>query len=184
MSGWELPWQQVVDALDGVVGDASEDLFEIELRVESIQLGGAEQRVDGSGAFAARVRSGEERVFAAKGHDTQGALGGIVVDLEVAILCIASESAPAREGVADRRSGIGLAGEHAELRLHPGAQVCERWLCSGLADGEPHLRQAAAHLAFDRIELTDALQSFGCCRQSGQNFDSSGANVRSYWCRS
>jgi hypothetical protein len=43
-----------------MVGDAIEDVVEIEFGVEPVELGRSEQRVDGCGAFSARVRSGEE----------------------------------------------------------------------------------------------------------------------------
>jgi hypothetical protein len=38
-----------------VVGDAFEDVLEIYLRIESVELGRAEQRVDGCGAFTTGV---------------------------------------------------------------------------------------------------------------------------------
>lgn len=42
-----------MDVVDGVVCDAGEDLAEIELQVEAVELGGAEQGVDGGGSFPA-----------------------------------------------------------------------------------------------------------------------------------
>ena len=56
---------------------------EIDLRVEAVELGCAEQRVDGSGAFSSGIRAGEEVVLAAEGDDAQRAFGGVVVDLEL-----------------------------------------------------------------------------------------------------
>lgn len=38
--GGQIPGKQFVDAIDGMVCDATEDQPEIELRVESIELGG------------------------------------------------------------------------------------------------------------------------------------------------
>lgn len=43
----EVPWQQISDPADGVVGDAFEHLMEIEFRIETVELGVSEQRVDG-----------------------------------------------------------------------------------------------------------------------------------------
>jgi hypothetical protein len=40
-----------------VVGDAFEDVLEINLWITSVVLGRAEQRVDGGGAFSSRVCS-------------------------------------------------------------------------------------------------------------------------------
>ena len=51
----EVPGQQVVDPADGVVCDAFRDVVEVDLRVEAVEFGGAEQRVHGCGAFSSRV---------------------------------------------------------------------------------------------------------------------------------
>jgi hypothetical protein len=47
-----------------VVGDAFEDVLEIDLRVESVELGRAEQRIDGCGAFTPGVGTGKEECLA------------------------------------------------------------------------------------------------------------------------
>ena len=48
----KVPGQQFGDAVDGMVGDAFEDLAEIALGVEAVELGGAGQGIDRGGAFA------------------------------------------------------------------------------------------------------------------------------------
>jgi hypothetical protein len=63
----QIPWQQIGDAADGVLGDAGEHGSEIVLRVDSVELGRTDERVDGSGALAAGVGSGEKIVLAAQG---------------------------------------------------------------------------------------------------------------------
>lgn len=55
----------------------------------------AEQRVEGCCAFATSVRSGEEIVFSSEGDDAQRAFGGVVVDLDAAIVEVARERDPA-----------------------------------------------------------------------------------------
>ena len=57
MDGWEcdVPGQEFADAVDWVVGDAFEDVVEVELGVELVELGCAEQGVDGGGAFSSGV---------------------------------------------------------------------------------------------------------------------------------
>ena len=55
----QIPWQQI--------GDAGEHGSEIVLRVDSVELGRTDERVDGSGALAAGVGSGEKIVLAAQG---------------------------------------------------------------------------------------------------------------------
>ncbi len=68
MTAWkggqcDVPGQEFADAVDGVVGDAFEHVVEVELRVKLVELGCAEQGVDGGGAFSSGVRTGEEIVL-------------------------------------------------------------------------------------------------------------------------
>jgi len=58
--------------------------------------------------------------------------GGVVVDLERTVVGIARQSAPAREGIADCRGRIGLAGELGERCFHPEVQAVEQRFCAGL----------------------------------------------------
>jgi hypothetical protein len=60
----------LVDPADWVVGDAFEDVLEVDLWIESVDLGRAEQRVDGCGAFTTGIRTGEEEVFSSEGDST------------------------------------------------------------------------------------------------------------------
>ena len=39
--------------------------------------------------------------------------------------------------------------------LHPGSEVTEQWLGSGLPDVQPHIHRLAADLVFDGIQGTD-----------------------------
>src|SRR6476619_994531 len=50
-----IPGQQLVDALDRVVGQACEHVGEPGLRIDVVELGGGDQRVDGSRTTAALV---------------------------------------------------------------------------------------------------------------------------------
>jgi len=59
-----VPRQQFVDLADVVVSDALEDVLEVELRVESVELCGAEQGVDVGSALATLVGACEEEVLA------------------------------------------------------------------------------------------------------------------------
>lgn len=38
VQGREVPWQQVMYAVYGMVGDPGEDLLQVELRIESVEL--------------------------------------------------------------------------------------------------------------------------------------------------
>lgn len=59
-SGPDVPGQELGDAVDGMVGDVGEDVSQVVFRVDSVELGGAEQGVHGCSAFSSRVRAGEE----------------------------------------------------------------------------------------------------------------------------
>ena len=93
----QVPRQQFGDAVHGMVGDPFEDHAQIELRVEAVELGGSSERVDGGSAFSAVVGAGEEEVLATQADGAQAAFGGIVVDLDAAVVDVARKRGPARE---------------------------------------------------------------------------------------
>jgi hypothetical protein len=80
-------------------GDAGEHVAEIEFRIEAVELGRADQRVEGGCAFSTRVRTGEEVVLSAQSHGVQSAFRAVVIDLQATILEIAREGTPVRERV-------------------------------------------------------------------------------------
>jgi hypothetical protein len=53
----EVPGQQLVDAVDGMIGDALEHMAQIEFRIEAIQLGCAQKSINRSRAFSAGIRT-------------------------------------------------------------------------------------------------------------------------------
>ena len=59
----EIPRQQFVDAVDGMVGDAGQHLAQIGFGIEAVELGRTDQAVDRRGAFPARIRSGKQVVL-------------------------------------------------------------------------------------------------------------------------
>src|ERR1700740_1119023 len=76
VEGLPVPGQEFGDAASWVVGDAGEPIGEIVLRVEAVELGAVDQRVEGRGAAAAGIGAGTEIIFAANSDTTQGTLGG------------------------------------------------------------------------------------------------------------
>ena len=60
-----VPGQKVVDTPGGMVGQTPEHIGEPGLRIDAIELGGLDQRVEGSRAMPARIRAGEGSVAAA-----------------------------------------------------------------------------------------------------------------------
>jgi hypothetical protein len=73
--GSEVPREQVGDAVDGVCWDLGKHCSEIQLWVESIELGRAYEGVERGGAVSAGVRSGEEVILPSQRDSAQGSLG-------------------------------------------------------------------------------------------------------------
>src|SRR5712692_6911138 len=75
--GLPVPGKKIGDMPGWMVGDAGEQVGEIELRIEAVELGAFDQRVHRSGASATGIGAGEQPVFAADRDATQGALGRV-----------------------------------------------------------------------------------------------------------
>src|SRR5271170_5245929 len=71
-----VPGQQFVNALGRVIRQAGEHVGEPRLRIDIVELGGGDQRVDRSGAPAAFVGAGEGPVLSSEGNGPQLAFGG------------------------------------------------------------------------------------------------------------
>ena len=119
MELWDVPPQQVGDAVDRVFSDVGEDMPEIELRIEAVEFGRSDERVEGCGAFTTLVRSREEIVFPSQRDDAQRASGSVVVDLNFSIVDVPRERSPTRERIADRSGHIALGGEGLKRRVEP-----------------------------------------------------------------
>ena len=81
-SGGEVPGQQSLKLVDRMVGDALEDMAQVEFRVESVELRRTEQAVDGRSTLSTGVRSSEEVVLATQSNGAQGAFSRGVVHLD------------------------------------------------------------------------------------------------------
>src|SRR3974390_3891171 len=71
-----VPGEEFSEAASRVVGEAEEQVSEIVLRVEAVELGALDQRIERSGAAAAGIGAGKQIILAANGDTAQGALGG------------------------------------------------------------------------------------------------------------
>jgi len=60
-----VPGQEFGNTPGGVVGDAGEHVGEVVLRVETVELGALDQRVDRGGAATAGIGSGKQVILAA-----------------------------------------------------------------------------------------------------------------------
>jgi hypothetical protein len=53
----EVPGQEFFDAVDGVIGDAGEDIRQIGFRIDTVEFRRSNQAVHSGGAVAASIRS-------------------------------------------------------------------------------------------------------------------------------
>ena len=82
--------------------DAPEDIGEPRLRVDVVELGGADQGVHRRGALAASVGAAEQPGFSSQGQGPERALSGIIREADAPVVEEAGEAVPAAEHVVGR----------------------------------------------------------------------------------
>ena len=90
----DIPRQKLVDLLHWMVCNAADDAAEIGFRVNAVHFGRFDEGVHCGGAFPATIVSREEPVFATNRHGPDGALGGIVADVEAPVGRVTGEGFP------------------------------------------------------------------------------------------
>jgi len=78
-----------------MLSDPRQDLSEVEFRVQPVELGAADERVDRRGPISTRIGTCEKVVAPSESDGAQGALGARVVDFDQPIVDISREGAPA-----------------------------------------------------------------------------------------
>ena len=73
-----MPGQKLVQPMGWMSSDASEDIGQPSLRVNTVHLGRDEQAVHGGGASPAAIRPAEEPGFSSKSDASQTSFGGVV----------------------------------------------------------------------------------------------------------
>jgi hypothetical protein len=86
-----VPGKELIQPADRVIGDAGEHIGEPGLRVDVVELGGLDQRVEDGGALPAAIGAAEQPRLAAERDAAQRPFGGIVRQADVAIIEEASE---------------------------------------------------------------------------------------------
>ena len=84
----EVPGEEFFNAVDRMVRNTGEDVRQIGFRIDPVQFRRADQAVDCSGPLPADVGSSKQVVLTTQGHSSQSAFGGIVVDLQSAVVTI------------------------------------------------------------------------------------------------
>jgi hypothetical protein len=78
VDGLRVPWQQFVQAGLGDFGDACEDVSEPCLGIDTVELGGEDEGIDGGGPVRSTIGACEQPGFSAKGQTAQTSLGCVV----------------------------------------------------------------------------------------------------------
>lgn len=97
-----VPRQQIVDVPGRMVGQTAEHIGEPGLRIDAVELGGLDQRVEGGRAMAAGIRAGEGPVAAAYRDRPDRPFGGVVRQAGTFVVEEEDKGAPALEHVVDR----------------------------------------------------------------------------------
>ena len=111
----QVPGQEVVYPVDGMLGDALQHVAQPSLGVDAIELGRANQAIHRGRALAAAVGAGKQEVAPAVCNAAQRPLGRRVVDLDTAIVGIAGQGWPQLECVQDGRRRVRFAREGQKL---------------------------------------------------------------------
>ena len=111
------------------------------------------------------------RVLASERDDAQRALGGVVVDLDGAVVEIACKRDPTRERVANRSGHLALGREGLKHLIKPCAKLFHHRPGTSLSDWVSDLWRASAHLFFDGVEQADAPDGLGSSSRCGGGED-------------
>ena len=153
------PGHEVVDAALGMPGDdALENVGEPGVRLDAVELRRADQGGDDRPVLGAAVRPGEEGVLAGQGDGSDGALDGVGIELDAAVVEEPDEAVPELERVADGLGKAGAAWQSGLLRLQPGAQSLDEGSGAGVARGAAALGVEAADLGLHGVAFGDAPQ--------------------------
>ena len=79
--------------------DAAEHIGEPGLRIDVVELGGADQRVHRRGPHAAAVRAGEQPTASSEGNPPKRPVSGVIPETDAAVVDEAGEHLPAPEHV-------------------------------------------------------------------------------------
>lgn len=117
-----------------MIGDVREHVFEVDARVDPVELARADETVHRSRSFSAAVGTGEQEVFSPEAHAAQGILSQHVADFDTAVVTEQQECLPTVERVVDRGSQRGLRPERLKLRSQARFEAREQRFAFFLAD--------------------------------------------------
>src|SRR5690606_7281822 len=104
----DIPRQELGNTVDRMLGDAAEHVSKVRLRIDPVELGGTDERVDRCSPLATGIGSRKQVILTAERDGSKCALRRVVVDLDAPVVAIAQERRPARERIPDRSGKLRL----------------------------------------------------------------------------
>src|ERR1700730_10038780 len=143
--------------MDGMSGDAREDVGQPGLRVYSIHLGRYDQAIHGRGALSAAVRSAEQPCFSPKGYTSQSSFGGVVREAHAPILKEQGEARPSLQNVVERFGQVMPTREVDDLLPHVGMKILDQRPAQLLPNGQTILGALAIDRSLDLKQRVDPM---------------------------
>src|SRR5882672_690666 len=147
-----------------MIRNAVEDITEVRLGIDAVEFGGADQRVDDLGTHATGIGAEEQEVFAAEGNHAQRSFCSVVLEFETAVVQVAGQRGPTRQGVADGDRERRLTRQLGDGVLEPAMQILEQGPGPSLADRSSLLGAAAADLGLDGEQSLNPRERLACGR--------------------
>lgn len=145
-----------------------QDMVQVVKWIDAIEFGGADQAVHGGCPFSAGVGAAMQPVFSPNCTRSEGALGNVIVDLDVSVIEVACQGVPSVGHVPNGFGGFRFFGQFVHCLMQPTVHRIEQRLGTTLPFPFAHIRRFAPQVGFDQIKLTDALDGF-CCDWRGMH---------------
>ncbi len=139
---------------------ARKDIGKPSVRVDVIESGTLDQRVDRGSPVAALVGAREGPIVAAHGNGANLPLGRIVGHAQPTIIEEACECRPSGEAVGNGLTNLALSGELGALLVQPSLQRDQEGATALVAHVQAFLRRLTVDLALDGEQDVDALDRF------------------------
>ena len=104
-----------MDALGGMIRQPGQHVGEPGLRIDVVELGGCDQRIDGRRPSAAFVGASKGPILSPHGDGAQLALRGVIRHAEAPVVEEARERTPSLEAVVDGLAGLAVLGDPPAL---------------------------------------------------------------------
>lgn len=121
-----VPGQQLGDAPGRVILQTCGQVGELGLRIDVVELCRLDQGIDGGGAPAAGVGTGEGPVVVTDGDAAHCSLSGVVAETQAAIAEEADQHVPDVEAVGDRLGDLAVRRQPVMLLAQPDAERLDR----------------------------------------------------------